>query len=53
MAVVVMIASGYSSLVSYSTSLMKRGGIEAMDTEEGDTARMPKRMKIELGQQFI
>ena len=40
MAVVVVIVGAYSSLVSYSTSSMKRGGIEAMDTEEGDTASM-------------
>ena len=33
MVVVVVIAGKYSSLVSYSTSSMKRGGIEAMDTK--------------------
>ena len=32
-----------SSLVSYSMSSMKRGGPEPMDTEEVDTASMPKR----------
>ena len=50
---VVMIAGGYSSLVSYLTSSIKRGGIEAMDTEEVDTASMPKRQKIEPRQQLV
>ena len=53
MATVVAIAGGYSSLVSYSTSLMKRGGIEAMDIEEGDTTSKPKRLKIEPGKQLV
>ena len=49
LAMVVAIAGGYSSLVSYSTSSIKRGCIEAMDTEEVDTTSTPKRQKIESG----
>ena len=40
-------------MVSYLVSLIKRGGIEAMDTEEVDTASMPKRQKVEPGQQLV
>ena len=49
----VAIAGGYSLLVSYSVSLIKRGGIEAMDNEEVDTTSMPKRLKIDPGQQLV
>ena len=49
----VVIAGGYSSLVSYSVSSIKRGGIEAMDTEEVDTSSTPKRKKIEPEQQLV
>ena len=40
-------------MVSYSTSSVKRGGIEVMDTEEVDTASMPKRQKIDPRQQIV
>ena len=44
---IVAIARDVSSLVNYSASSVKRGGPEPMDTEEVDTASMPKRQKIE------
>ena len=40
---VVAISGGVSSLVSYLTSSIKRGGPEPMETEEVDTASIPKR----------
>ena len=46
---IVAIAREVSSLVSYSAISMKRGGPKPMDTEEVDTASMPKRKKIEWG----
>ena len=50
---VVSIAGGVSSLVSYSASSIKRGGLEPMDTKEVDMASMPKRQKIEQGQKVV
>ena len=46
---VVAIAGNVSSLVSYSVSSMKIGGLEPIDTEEVDTTNMPKKQKIEQG----
>ena len=40
-------------MVSYSLSSIKRGDIEAMDTEEVDTTSMPKRKKIEPRHQLV
>ena len=51
LATVVAIAGGFSSLVNYSESSMKRGDPEPMDIEEMDTA--PKKQKLELGQQLV
>ena len=53
LAAMVVISRGYSSLVSYSMSLIKRWGIEAMDTEEVDTTSTPTRQKIEPRQQMV
>ena len=47
LAVVVAIAGGYSSLVSYSVSSMKRGSTQPMEINEVDTASTPKKQKIE------
>ena len=33
--------------------MIKRGGIEATDTDEVDTARMPKRQKVEPRQKLV
>ena len=49
LAKIVAIAGDVSSLVSYSASSVKRGDMEPMDTEEVDTASMPKRQKIKQG----
>ena len=43
LATVATIAGGFSSLVNYSTSSMKRGDPRPMNTEEMDTASMPKK----------
>ena len=48
-----MIAGGYSSLVSYQASSMKRGSPEPMDTTEVDTASMPKKQKVEPEQHLV
>ena len=53
LATVAAIAGGFSSLVSYSVSSMKRGDPGPMDTEEMDTASMPKKQKVEPGQQLV
>ena len=47
---IVAIAWDVSSLVIYSVSLVKIRGLEPMDTEEVDTARMPKKQKKEQEQ---
>ena len=49
----VAIAREFSSLVSYSESSIKRGAPEPMDTEEMDTASMPKKQKIGQGHQLM
>ena len=43
LAIVVAIVGGFSSLVNYSASSMKRGDPEPMYTEEMDTTSMPKK----------
>ena len=43
LATVASIAGGFSSLVSYSSSSMKRGDLGPMDTKEMDTTSMPKK----------
>ena len=53
LAAVVAIARGYSSLVSYSVSSMKRGSTHPMDTDEVDTSSTPKKQKIEPRQQLV
>ena len=50
--IVVAIAGGYSPLVSYSVSSIKRGSTEPMDTEEVDTASTSKKQKIEPEKQL-
>ena len=42
LAKIVAIAADVLSLVSYSMSLVKRGGMDPMDTQEVDTSSMPK-----------
>ena len=44
---VVAMAGNISSLVSYSRSSIKRGPAEPMETDEVDTASMPKKKKVE------
>ena len=53
LATIVAIVGGYSSLVSYSVSSIKRGSPEPMDTEEVDTASTPKKHKVEPEQQLV
>ena len=53
LAIVAAIVGGFSSLVNYLTNSMKRGDLEPMDTEEMDTSSMPKKQKVELGQQLV
>ena len=50
---VVAILGGYSSLVSYLVSLMKRGSTQPMDIDEVDTASTPKKQKIDPRQQLV
>ena len=50
---VVAMAGNASSLVSYSGSSMKRGLSEPMETNEVDTASMPKKQKTEQEQQLV
>ena len=50
---VVAMAGNVSSLVSYSESSMKRGPSEPMETDEVDTASMPKKQKVEQEQQLV
>ena len=53
LAKVVAMSGGVSLVVSYSMSSIKRGGPEPMDTEVVDMASVPKRQKIERGQQLV
>ena len=50
---VVAMAGNVSLLVSYSGSSIKRGPAEPMDTDEVDTDSMPKKQKVEQGQQLV
>ena len=50
---VVSMAGNVSLLVNYSGSSIKRGPAEPIETDEVDTARMPKKKKIEQEQQLV
>ena len=50
---IVAMVGNVSSLVSFSGSAKKRGHSDAMDTDEIDTASMPKKKKVEQEQHIV
>ena len=50
---IVAMAGNVSSLISFSGSEKKRGHSDVMDTDEIDTASMPKKKNVEQEQQIV